>query len=129
MCQRVFSSIMVGIVVCIDGLCLESGNCIKLLDSCCTKPGQCTEHCTLDLGDLGILDRINQSILSLGGMVLQLLRCVLFAERGNLVEIHLEIVGHLSSKLILRSLHARGLQEREVSTIEHGLCLSQSLDL
>merc|ERR1719221_2293176 len=49
--QGVLRTIVVGIVVRIDRLSLEPGNGIELLDSCCSKARQSTEHRALDLRD------------------------------------------------------------------------------
>mmetsp|Transcript_4854 Transcript_4854/g.10718 ORF Transcript_4854/g.10718 Transcript_4854/m.10718 type:complete len:217 (-) Transcript_4854:184-834(-) len=132
---------MVSIIVSINGLCLQPGNGVELLDCCSPQAGQCTEHCTLDLGDLGILDGINQGVLRLRGMVLQLLGSVLLAEWRNLIEVHLQVVGHLLRQLVFRcssmsfANSPHGLQEgdRLAAALpllqevvgQEGLCLGQ----
>merc|ERR1719321_253507 len=75
--ERILCTIMVCIVVRIDGLCLKACNSIELLDGCCSEPGQCTEHSALDLCDIGVFYSINQCVLRLGCVILKLLGCVL----------------------------------------------------
>merc|ERR1739848_778510 len=70
MCERVLCTVMMGIIVCVDGLCLKTSNRIEFLDGGCTQTCQCTENCTLDLSHLCVLDCVDESILGLGRMVL-----------------------------------------------------------
>merc|ERR1719272_681888 len=116
--QRVLGAVVVGIIVGINSLRLEAGNCVKLLDGGCTKARQGTEDCAFNLGNLSILHCVNKRVLSLRGVVLQLLGRVLLSERSDLVEVHLQVIGHFLCELILRS---RGGSNHEQSTkTEHG---------
>merc|ERR1719223_1447037 len=78
--KRILGTVVVSIIVRIDGLCLEAGDGVELLDCCGTQTSQCPEDSSLDLGNLSILDGIDQSVLSLCGMVLQLLGSVLLTK-------------------------------------------------
>jgi len=98
----VLRAVVVSIVVRVDGLRLQASDRVELLDRRRAEARQRTEHGTLDLCHLRVLHRINERVLRLGGVVLELLRRVLLTERGNLVEVHLQIVRHLLSQLILR---------------------------
>merc|ERR1719198_1223444 len=100
-CKWIFGTVVMGVIVCVNGLGFESSNGVELLDGGSTQAGERPEDSALDLRDLCILHGIDQGVLSLGGMVLQLLCCVLFAERSDLIEIHLEVVCHLFRKLVL----------------------------
>merc|ERR1719375_2607545 len=101
--KRILCTVVVCIIVCIDCLSLEASNSIELLDGSCTKPCQCTEDGTLDLGHLCVLNSIDKSVLGLRCVVLQLL-CGIFLPKGcNLVEVHLKIVCHFLCQLIFRS--------------------------
>merc|ERR1719440_1117873 len=102
-CKWVLCAIVMGIIVCVNGLCLQSGNGIELFDGGCTQTGQSAEDCALDLCNLCILDGVDKGILGIGGMILKLLGGVLFAERCNLIEVHLQVVCHLLRKLVLWS--------------------------
>merc|ERR1719210_2271588 len=95
---------MMRIIVGIDCLSFQPCNCVKLLDGSSTQARQSPEHCAFDLGHLGILYSIYQSVLGLCCMILQLLRRVLFAKGSNFVEVHLEIVGHFLGELIFWTL-------------------------
>merc|ERR1719198_442350 len=109
MSERILCAIVVGIVVCVNGLRLKASNCIKLLDSRCAQPCQCSEHSALDLGDFCVFHSVDEGVLCLGGVILELLCGILLTEGRNLVEIHLEVMCHLLGKLILRSFaHRRG---------------------
>merc|ERR1719198_1016809 len=99
--KRVLCAVVVRIVVCIDGLRFQARNGIKLLDRSRTESGQCSEDCALDFGDLGVFHRIDQSVLGLGSMILEFLCGILLTERRDLVEVHLQIMGHLLSEIIL----------------------------
>mmetsp|Transcript_66431 Transcript_66431/g.192510 ORF Transcript_66431/g.192510 Transcript_66431/m.192510 type:complete len:237 (+) Transcript_66431:2-712(+) len=107
--QRILCAVMVRIVVRVDGLRLEPGDGIELLDRRRAEAGQGAEHGALDLGDLGVLHGIHEGILRLRRVVLELFGGVLFAEWCDLVEIHLEIVRHLLRQVVLRRL-LRGLR-------------------
>merc|ERR1719326_158776 len=105
--ERVLSTVVVGIVVGINGLGLKARNSIELLDGCRTEAGQGTEYRALDLRNLSVLHGIDQGVLGLCGVVLQLLGSVLLTERSNFVEVHLQVVCHLLGKVILRSLQLK----------------------
>jgi len=96
--ERVLATVVVSVIVSIDGLGLEAGDGVELLDGGGTEPGQSTEHGTLDLSDLSVLDGIDEDILGVLGVVLELLGGVLLSERSDLVEVHLQVVGHLLSQ-------------------------------
>ena len=51
------------IIVGIDGLGLEAGDGIELLDGGGTELGQLTEDDTLDFRDLSVLDGVDQGVL------------------------------------------------------------------
>merc|ERR1719264_1214033 len=101
MSQRVLSAVVVRIIVSVDRLRLQPSNRVKLFDGCSAQPGQRPKDCSLDLCHLCVLHCIHQRVLSLRRVVLQFLCCVLLAKRGNLVEIHLEVMGHLLGQIIL----------------------------
>lgn len=63
--ERVLGTVVVGIIVSIDGLRLESGNGIELLDRRSSKSGQSSEDRTLDFRDFRILDSIHERVLRL----------------------------------------------------------------
>merc|ERR1719453_2076456 len=112
--QGVLCTIVVRIIVCINGLSLKTGDGIELLDCGCAKTSQGTEHRTLDFSHLCVFNGIHQCVLSLRGMILEFLCCVLLAERRDLVEVHLEVMGHLFGELVFRSSHSSaGNQECE----------------
>merc|ERR1719235_884309 len=62
---------------------------------------QGAEDRPLDFRYLGILHRIHERVLSVRGVILQLLCRVLLPERCDLVKVHLQVVGHLLGQLIL----------------------------
>merc|ERR1719439_412748 len=64
-CQRVLRTVVVSIVVCINGLGLQACDGVELLDRRGTQTGQCPEDSTLDLCDLCILHCIDEGILRL----------------------------------------------------------------
>merc|ERR1719401_2009471 len=90
MSQRILCAIMMSVIVCVNSLRFQTSNRVKLLDSRGPKPGQRAEDCTLDFRDFSVLNSIHERILCLRRMILQLFRRVLFAERRNLVEVHLQ---------------------------------------
>merc|ERR1719191_2153306 len=102
--QRIFGSVMVCIVVCIDCLSLETRYGIELLDCGSAQTCQSTKNSTLDFSHLRVLHCVNESILGLCCMVLQLLCSVFFPKGRNLVEVHLKVVCHFFRQLIFRSL-------------------------
>merc|ERR1719231_2237545 len=71
--KRILRTIMMRVVIGINGLCLQTRNCIELLDRCCSEASQGTEDRTLDLCNLCVLDSIDDSILRLRRVILQLL--------------------------------------------------------
>ena len=64
----------------IDGLRLETGNRVELLDRRRAKPRQRAEDSALDLGHLSVLNGVHEGVLRVRGVVLELLRRVLLAE-------------------------------------------------
>lgn len=80
---------------------LQSGDGVELLDRRRAQAGERPEHRPLDLGDLGVLHSVHERVLGLRRVVLELLRRVLLPKRSNLVEVHLEIVGHLLGQVVL----------------------------
>merc|ERR1719146_276914 len=102
---------MMCIIISIDRLSLEPGNCVKLLDCGRTQTSECPEHGSLNLSDLSILHSINKSVLCLRSMILQLLGSVLLAERSNLIEVHLKVMRHLLGEFILWCATSGELQE------------------
>merc|ERR1719407_180364 len=87
-CEWVLGTVVMCIIISIDRLSLEPGNCVKLLDCGRTQTSECPEHGSLDLSDLSILHSIDKSVLGLRCMILQLLGSILLAERSNLVQDH-----------------------------------------
>merc|ERR1719428_1969433 len=102
--QRVLCAIVMSIIVCINSLRLETSNGIKFLYGCGTQTRQGPENCTFDLCDLGVLHGIDKGVLRLCSMVLEFLRCIFLTKGRDLIEVHLEIVGHLLCKLIFGGL-------------------------
>merc|ERR1719263_9757 len=102
-CERILGTIMMRIIVCIDGLGLQPGNGVKLLDGRRAKACERAEHCSLNLCNLRVLYCVHKCVLCLSCMVLQLLRRVLLTKRSDFVEVHLEIMRHLLRKFILGS--------------------------
>merc|ERR1719262_1299562 len=85
-CEWVFRPVMVGIVVSVNGLRLETRDGIKLLDRGRPEAGEGTENGPLDFGNLRVLHCVHQCVLCLRGVVLELLCGVFLSERGDLVE-------------------------------------------
>mmetsp|Transcript_22480 Transcript_22480/g.36983 ORF Transcript_22480/g.36983 Transcript_22480/m.36983 type:complete len:237 (-) Transcript_22480:55-765(-) len=104
MCQWVLGPVVMRVIVCINSLRLKACDGVELLDGCGTKPGESPEHGALDLSYLRILHSVHERVLRLRSMVLELLRGVLLSERGNLVEVHLQIMCHLLCEIIFRSV-------------------------
>merc|ERR1719440_1463326 len=73
MAEGVLRAVMVRIVVRIDGLRLEAGNGVELLDRSSTEPRERAEDRALDLGHLRVLHGVHQRVLGVSGVVLQLL--------------------------------------------------------
>merc|ERR1719198_400700 len=48
MCKRILGSVMVRIVISVNGLSFQPGNGIKLLDGGRAQTRKCSEHCPLD---------------------------------------------------------------------------------
>merc|ERR1719191_1073587 len=69
--QWILSTVVVGIIVCIDGLRFKACNGIELLDRRSTETCKSPEHSTFDLRHLSVLHCINKSVLGLSCMVLQ----------------------------------------------------------
>merc|ERR1719240_401979 len=101
--QWVLGTVMMSIIVCIDGLSLKTSDRVEFLDGGCTQACQCTEYCALDLSNFRILDCINKGVLCLGSVILQLLGGVFLTKRRNLVEVHLQVMCHLLCKFVFRS--------------------------
>ena len=99
--EWVLGTVVVSIIVGINGLGLEAGNGIEFLNRGSTETGKCTEDRTLNLRNFRILNRIDEGILRLGGVVLELLGSVLFAEWSDLVKVHFQIMSHFLCELIL----------------------------
>lgn len=93
---------------------------VEFLDRGSPEAGQRPEDGTFDFRDFRVLNSVNQGILRLGGMVLKFLRGVLFSERRNFVEVHLQVVGHFVREangrlrwlLLIRFLQERLPQRR-----------------
>merc|ERR1719359_2505893 len=102
--ERILRPVVVCIIVGIDGLCFQTCDGIKFLNGGGAQTCQRSEHCSFDLGHLRVLHCIHKGVLSLCRMVLQLLCCIFLTKGRDLVEVHLEIVGHLLGQFILRSL-------------------------
>jgi len=103
MCKRVLGTVVVRIIVCVDGLSLQARNGVELLDCCSAQTCERSKNSSFDFRNLSILDCVHKGVLRLGSMVLELLRCVLLAKWGNLVEIHFQVMCHLLSKVIFWS--------------------------
>eukprot|EP00405_Crypthecodinium_cohnii_P052009 CAMPEP_0206599102 /NCGR_PEP_ID=MMETSP0325_2-20121206/44994_1 /ASSEMBLY_ACC=CAM_ASM_000347 /TAXON_ID=2866 /ORGANISM="Crypthecodinium cohnii, Strain Seligo" /LENGTH=165 /DNA_ID=CAMNT_0054110139 /DNA_START=87 /DNA_END=584 /DNA_ORIENTATION=- len=99
--QWVLSSVVVGIVVGIDGLRLEASNGVELLDGSSTEASQGSEDSPLDLSDLSVLHCINQGVLSLRSMILQFFGGIFLSKWSDLVEVHLQVVRHLLSQVLI----------------------------
>merc|ERR1719189_456001 len=110
----ILRAIMMSVVVCVDGLGFQTRDRIELLDGRGTQSCQRTEHCTLDLCNLGIFDSVYEGVLGACSVVLQLLRCVLLPEWCDLVEIHLQVMSHFLRQLVLgRHHHGDGQAEQK----------------
>merc|ERR1719272_1179004 len=112
MSERVLSSVMMSVVVCIDRLSFQTGYGVKFLDGSGTETCECSKDRSLDFCYLRILDCIGESILGLGRMILEFLRSVFLTKGRYLVEVHFKIVCHLFREGILRPPHSR-LHRRE----------------
>merc|ERR1719198_136762 len=88
---------------------LQTRNGVKLLDGCCTESRQCTKDRALDFCNFCILHCIHQCVLSLCCMILRFLRCVFLTKWCNLVKVHLQVMGHFLSQVVLwRPKHSTG---------------------
>merc|ERR1740130_1081355 len=125
--KRILSTIVVRVVVSIDGLSFETSDRIKFFDGGSAQPSECPEHGPLNFCNLGVLHGVDECVLCLCGVVLQLLGGVLFAERRDFVEVHFQIVRHLLCQLILWCLLGRNLQE-EMEGLQL-VCLNRRLIL
>merc|ERR1719164_112038 len=102
--ERIFGAVVMSVIVRINRLSLKTGDRVKFLDGCGTQTSQGSEDSALDFCDLGIFNGIHKGVLCLRRMILQLFGCVFFAERRNLVEVHLKVMSHLFCQLILWGL-------------------------
>mmetsp|Transcript_38162 Transcript_38162/g.69620 ORF Transcript_38162/g.69620 Transcript_38162/m.69620 type:complete len:222 (+) Transcript_38162:146-811(+) len=102
--KRVFGTVVVRIVVGVDGLRFKAGDRIELFDCGSTQTRQGPKDGPFDLSHFGVLHGIHKRVLCLRGMILELLGGVLFAERSNLVEIHFQVMCHLLCEIIFRSV-------------------------
>mmetsp|Transcript_31404 Transcript_31404/g.71708 ORF Transcript_31404/g.71708 Transcript_31404/m.71708 type:complete len:222 (-) Transcript_31404:292-957(-) len=98
----VLCAIVVGIIVSVDGLSLQAGDSVELLDGSSSETSKRTEHSTLNLCNLCILDSVHKGVLCLGGVVLELFGSIFLAERSYLVKVLLEVVGHFLRQVIFR---------------------------
>mmetsp|Transcript_1296 Transcript_1296/g.4018 ORF Transcript_1296/g.4018 Transcript_1296/m.4018 type:complete len:250 (+) Transcript_1296:51-800(+) len=105
--QGVLGTVVVRIIVGVDGLRLQPRDGVKFLDGCCPEPRKGTEDRPLDLRDLRVLHGVHERVLRLRGVVLQLLGGVLLAEGRDLVEVHLQVVRHLLGQVVLGSAPAQ----------------------
>merc|ERR550532_637626 len=87
--QGVLVPVMVVVVVLVDGLRLEAGNGVKLLDLRRSEARQGAEDGALDLRDLGVFHGIDEGVLRPRRVRLQLARGVLLAEGRNLCAVRL----------------------------------------
>merc|ERR1719313_1442525 len=101
--QWILSPVVMGIIVRIDSLGLQSSNGVEFLDCGSAEPGQRTEDSSLDFCNLSVFHCINEGILRLCGVVLQLFGCVFLPKGSNFVEIHLQVVGHFFCQFIFWS--------------------------
>merc|ERR1719323_245631 len=99
--QGILRSVMVSIIVSVNSLGFKASYRIELLDGSGAEACEGTEDSALDLSHLGILHSIDQCVLRLCRMVLELLGGILFAERGNLIEVHLQVMRHLLCQIVL----------------------------
>jgi len=72
-----------GIIVCINGLGLETRNCVKLLDGCRRKASQHVENLAFDLRNLSFLESVDQGVLSAFSKASTKVSCVLAAWSWN----------------------------------------------
>ena len=70
--ERVLGPVVVGIIVGVDGLGLQAGDGVELLDRRGAQAGQGPEDRALDLRHLGVLHRVHEGVLGLRGVVLEL---------------------------------------------------------
>merc|ERR1719506_2714671 len=95
--QWVLSSIVVVVVVLIDGLSLQTCYGVKLLDLCRPQPCQRAEDASLDLRHLSILDGVDEGVLRPSSVVLELPGCVFLAKRcdaGSLEYLCIRLLFH-----------------------------------
>mmetsp|Transcript_1295 Transcript_1295/g.4015 ORF Transcript_1295/g.4015 Transcript_1295/m.4015 type:complete len:253 (+) Transcript_1295:51-809(+) len=107
--QGVLGTVVVRIIVGVDGLRLQPRDGVKFLDGCCPEPRKGTEDRPLDLRDLRVLHGVHERVLRLRGVVLQLLGGVLLAEGRDLVEVHLQVVRHLLGQVVFGGARAQDL--------------------
>merc|ERR1719238_1981748 len=96
----VLCTIVVRVVISIDGLRLQPRYGIELLDSRSTQARERTENRTFDLGDFRVLNSIDEGVLRFGSVILEFLRGVLFPKRCDFVKVHLQIVCHLLRQIV-----------------------------
>merc|ERR1740130_1329362 len=115
--EGILGSVVGCIVVRVNCLSFKTSDGIKFFYGGSAQPGESSEHSTLDFSHLRILNCVNKSVLSLRGMVLELLGSVLFAKWGYLVEVHFKIMGHFLCKLILWCSLRSNLQEGALGSL------------
>merc|ERR1719161_3139541 len=81
--QGVLRAVVVVVIVFINRLGLKTGYGVELLDLGSPQARQGTKHRTLDLRHLCVFNRIDERVLSLGGMLLQFSGGILLSERRN----------------------------------------------
>jgi len=81
----VLATEVMGIIVRIDGLGFEARDGVELLNSGRAEAGQCAKHDTLDLGDLGVLNAVDERLLGFAGGGLESLSSVLLAKRSDMI--------------------------------------------
>merc|ERR1719443_2678322 len=84
--ERVLRTVVVCVIVSIDRLRFQPRDRVELFDRRRAQARESTENSALNFSDFRVLHRINEGVLRLRGMILELLRGVLFSERCDLVE-------------------------------------------
>merc|ERR1719353_1481828 len=82
--QGILCPVVVRIVVLVNGLRLKASDGVEFFDLGGPEPSKRAEHGALDLRDLGVLHSVYQGVLRPRRVLLELLRRVLFPERGDL---------------------------------------------
>ncbi len=57
--QRVLSTVVVSVIVRVDGLRFQTSDGVELLDGSSTQAGQSTKDGTLDFSDFRVFDRVD----------------------------------------------------------------------